>query len=56
LAKALGLRPRTIQKYRAEGWITPAEESIGGHARWVESDVRDQMRNLREQRKQKRNE
>ncbi len=54
LAKALGLRPRTIQKYRAQGWITPAEESIGGHARWVEADVRAQMHELRERRKQER--
>jgi DNA-binding transcriptional MerR regulator len=54
LAKKLGLTARTIQKYRAQGLITPAEESIGGHARWIEEDVREQMRALREQRRQQR--
>ena len=49
LAKALGITPRTIQKYRAQGLITPAEETIGGRARWIEADVREQMRQAREQ-------
>jgi predicted DNA-binding transcriptional regulator AlpA len=54
LAKKLGLTPRTIQKYRSQGLLTPAEESIGGHARWIEEDVREQMRVLREHRRQQR--
>jgi DNA-binding transcriptional MerR regulator len=54
LAKKLGLTARTIQKYRSQGLITPAEESIGGHARWIEEDVREQMRRLRDERRQQR--
>jgi DNA-binding transcriptional MerR regulator len=52
LATALGLSPATIQRYAKRRLITPAEVSIGGHMRWVEADVREEMRRLREQREQ----
>lgn len=51
LAKALGVSARTIQRYRSEGLITPAEETLGGRARWIETDVREEMRRIREQRR-----
>ena len=51
LADALGLSTATIQRYAKQGLITPAEVSIGGHYRWVEADVREEMRKLRERRK-----
>jgi DNA-binding transcriptional MerR regulator len=56
LAKALGVSTRTIQRYRAEGLITPAEETLGGRARWIEADVREQMRLIREQRRDEQDE
>jgi DNA-binding transcriptional MerR regulator len=52
LASALGLSTATIQRYAKRKLITPAEVSIGGHMRWVEADVREEMRKLREQREQ----
>jgi DNA-binding transcriptional MerR regulator len=51
LAKALGVSARTVQRYRADGLITPAEETLGGRARWIEADVREEMRRIREQRR-----
>lgn len=48
LARSLGLAPRTIQRYRRNGWLKPAEVSIGGHARWDIDDVRAQMQALRD--------
>ena len=54
LARALGITARTIQRYRADGHITPAEETLGGRARWIEEDVREQMRQYREQRRRER--
>lgn len=46
LARALGLSPRTIQYYRQQGWITPDETSIGGHARWSIDRIRREIRDL----------
>jgi len=48
LAKELGVSARTIARYAADGLLTPAETTIGGHFRWVLEDVRQQMRELRE--------
>lgn len=48
LARALGLSPRTIQKYRQDGLLTPEVVSAGGHARWVIEDVRARLRELQE--------
>jgi DNA-binding transcriptional MerR regulator len=47
LARALGLHMRTIQRYRAEGLITPEVETKGGHARWDIEKVKEQLRAMR---------
>jgi DNA-binding transcriptional MerR regulator len=47
LARVIGLSERTIQRYRAEGLITPEIESKGGHARWDVEKVKDQLRAMR---------
>ncbi|MCO1654181.1 MerR family DNA-binding transcriptional regulator [Pseudonocardia sp. S2-4] len=48
LARALGITARTLQRYRREGLITPASETVSGRARWVEEDVREQIRKARQ--------
>ena len=50
LAKRLRVAAGTVQRWRREGLITPALVTPGGQARWVEADVRDQLRRLDEQR------
>jgi DNA-binding transcriptional MerR regulator len=47
LARVLGLHARTLQRYRADGLITPEIESVGGHARWDVEKVKEQLRALR---------
>jgi DNA-binding transcriptional MerR regulator len=47
LARQIGLSERTIQRYRAEGLITPEIESKGGHARWDVESVKQQLRAMR---------
>jgi DNA-binding transcriptional MerR regulator len=54
LARALGLAPRTIQKYRQDGILTPDLESAGGHARWNIERVRDELRRLAAERREDR--
>ncbi len=49
LAQRLGVSPRTLQRWRNAGWIKPAWTTIGGQARWIESDVREQVRQHQEQ-------
>ena len=51
LARALGLAPRTIQKYRQEGTLTPDLESAGGHARWDVERVRAELRRIAAERR-----
>jgi DNA-binding transcriptional MerR regulator len=46
LAKRLNIAARTLQRWRQEGWITPELLTVGGQARWVEADVRSQLRAL----------
>jgi DNA-binding transcriptional MerR regulator len=46
LAKQLNIAARTLQRWRQEGWITPELLTVGGQARWVEADVRAQLREL----------
>jgi hypothetical protein len=41
------LHARTIQRYRAEGVITPEIETRGGHGRWDIEKVKQQLRDLR---------
>jgi DNA-binding transcriptional MerR regulator len=54
LARALGLAPRTIQKYRKDGLLTPDLESIGGHARWNVERVREELRRIAAERRESR--
>jgi DNA-binding transcriptional MerR regulator len=51
LSHRLGIATRTIQGWRKNGLITPALVTAGGQARWVEQDVRDQLKRLDEQRR-----
>lgn len=50
LAKRLRVAAGTVQRWRRDGLITPALVTPGGQARWVEADVREQLRRLDEQR------
>ena len=51
LAKLLRVSPRTVQRWWRMGWISPELVTPTGQARWVELDVRDQLRELDEQRR-----
>jgi len=51
LAARFKVSSRTVQQWRRKGWITPEVVTPGGHARWVEQDVRDQLRELDERRR-----
>lgn len=46
LARMLGLSARTIQRYRRAGYLVPAAESPGGHARWDVTQVQERLREL----------
>jgi DNA-binding transcriptional MerR regulator len=48
LAKRLGISRETVRRYYNSGDLVPAELSPAGHPRWIEEDVREQMRSLRE--------
>lgn len=50
LARRLRVAAGTVQRWRRDGLITPALVTPGGQARWVEADVRDQLRRLDERR------
>ncbi len=54
LSHHLGIAARTIQGWRKKGLITPALVTAGGQARWIEQDVRDQLRRLEEERRRER--
>lgn len=51
LAARLKVSPRTVQQWRRKGWITPEVVTPGGMSRWVEADVRTQLRELDERRR-----
>jgi DNA-binding transcriptional MerR regulator len=53
LARVLGLSPRTIQKYRADGVLVPDVESPGGHARWDVEKVRAKLAELAKRRRER---
>jgi DNA-binding transcriptional MerR regulator len=54
LARAVGLHSRTLQRYRAEGLITPEVESKGGHARWDVEKVKEQLREMARRERERR--
>lgn len=47
LARELHVSRRTIGRWHAAGWITPAETTLGGHHRWDIDAVRAQIERLR---------
>jgi DNA-binding transcriptional MerR regulator len=49
LARELGLSVRTIQRYRADGLITPEIVTRGGHGRWDLEKVQDQIRRMNQE-------
>lgn len=53
LAARLRVSARTLQSWRRQGLITPELVTVGGQARWVEADVREQLRLLAEQRRER---
>lgn len=54
LARALSLHMRTIQRYRADGLITPEIETKGGHARWDVDKVKEQLREMAKRERERR--
>ncbi|WP_232661912.1 MerR family transcriptional regulator [Pseudonocardia sp. TRM90224] len=50
LARALGLSPRSIQRYVQQKSITPEFVTPGGHYRWNAERVKEQLKALRERR------
>jgi DNA-binding transcriptional MerR regulator len=51
LSRALAVAPTTLQRWRREGLIRPELVTAGGQARWIEADVREQLRKLDEDRR-----
>lgn len=51
LGKRLRLSARTIQTYRQRGQLVPEMETPGGQARWLESSVRRQLRQISDRRR-----
>jgi predicted site-specific integrase-resolvase len=43
-AKAIGVGTSTLQRWAARGLVTPALRTPGGQARWLVSELRDQLR------------
>lgn len=48
LARALAVSTAAVQEWRRKGYITPELLTAGGQARWVEADVREQLRKRNE--------
>ena len=48
-AKVLGISRRTLSRYAEQGQLKPTLVLPSGHYRWALSDIRDQLRRLREQ-------
>lgn len=49
LARALGLSPRSIQRYVQDGSIEPEFKTPGGHYRWNAKRVKAQLKALGKQ-------
>ncbi|WP_435583447.1 MerR family transcriptional regulator [Amycolatopsis thermoflava] len=45
-AQQLGVAVGTLARWRREGWVTPAEVTAGGQARYRMSELREQVRAL----------
>lgn len=41
VAKMLGVHKRTIDRYRSEGKLVPAQKTLGGHSRYTEQQVEE---------------
>ena len=51
LARRLGVARSTLSKWYRAGWITPAMVTPGGEPRWVEADVRRELKAIEEKRR-----
>ena len=40
-AKMLGVHKRTIDRYRADGKLIPAQKTLGGHSRYTEQQIEE---------------
>jgi DNA-binding transcriptional MerR regulator len=47
-AKELGVATRTLQRWAAEGLVTPDLVTPGGHQRWDVDRLKAELRELRE--------
>jgi hypothetical protein len=47
-ARAVGVSPRTLQRWVREGLVKPTQLTAGGHHRWLVDDLRAQIRALNE--------
>ncbi|HEY3482622.1 MAG TPA: MerR family transcriptional regulator [Streptomyces sp.] len=46
-ARALGLSTKTLQRWAADGWVSPEYVTRGGHMRWDVDKLRQQIRDQR---------
>lgn len=51
LAKRLGVSRSTLGKWHRAGWISPEMVTPGGEPRWLEANVRAQLKALNEARR-----
>lgn len=47
-ARAVGVSPRTLQRWVREGLVKPTQLTAGGHHRWAVDDLKAQIRALNE--------
>jgi excisionase family DNA binding protein len=47
-AKQLGVATRTLQRWAADGLVTPDLVTPGGHQRWDVERLREQLREIQE--------
>jgi DNA-binding transcriptional MerR regulator len=47
-ARAVNVHPATLRRWAAAGEVTPADRTLGGHARWNIDTLREQIRAARE--------